>query len=74
MLLCLCKEFLNQYFSSVFTTENISSLPVPVTKFEVDKLEHLGQLFVTPEMIANIIKKTKDNTSPGVDGIPPKLL
>ena len=33
----------------------------------------MGQLFVTPEMIANTIKKIKDNKSPGVDGIPPKL-
>ena len=27
-------EVLNEYFSSVFTTEDISSLPVPFTKFE----------------------------------------
>ena len=31
-------------------------------------------LFVTPEMIAKKIKKMKDNKSPGVGGIPPKLL
>ena len=67
-------EVLNEYFSSVFTTEDISSLPVPFTKFECNKSEHLGQLFVTPEMIAQKIKKMKDNKSPGVDGIPPKLL
>ena len=65
-------EVLNEYFSSVFTKEDISS--VPVTKFEGDKSEQLGQLFVTPEMIAKKIKKMKDNKSPGVDGIPPKLL
>ena len=57
---------LNEYFSSVFTTEDISSRPVPFTKFEGSKSEHLGQLFV--------FKKMKDNKSPGVDGIPPKLL
>ena len=62
-------EVLNEYFSSIFTTEDISSLPVPVTKFECDKSEHLGQLFVTPEMIAKKIKKMKNNKSPGVDGI-----
>ena len=67
-------EVLNEYFSSVFTTEDISSLPVPFTKFEGNKSEHLVQLFVTPEMIAKKIKKMKDNKSPGVDGIPPKLL
>ena len=67
-------EVLNEYFSSVFTTKDISSLPVPFTKFEGNKSEQLGQLFVTPEMIAQKIKKMKDNKSPGVDGIPPKLL
>ena len=67
-------EVLNEYFSSVFTTEDISSLPVPFTNFEGNTSEHLGQLFVTPEMIAKKIKKMKDNKSPGVDGIPPKLL
>ena len=67
-------EILNEYFSSVFTTEGISSLPVPFTKFEGNTSEHLGQLFVTPGMIAKKIKKMKDNKSPGVDGIPPKLL
>ena len=66
-------EVLNEYFSSVFTTEDISSLPVPFTKFEGNTSEHLGQLFVTPEMIAKKIKKMKDNKSPRVDGIPPKL-
>ena len=53
-------EVLNEYFSPVFTTEDISSLPVPFTKFEGNKSEHLGQLFVTPEMIAKKIKKMKD--------------
>ena len=67
-------EVLNEYISSVFTTENISSFPVPFIKFEGKKSEHLGQLFVTPEMLAKKIKKMKDNKSPGVYGIPPKLL
>ena len=60
-------EVLIEYFISVFTT-------VPFTKFEGSKSKHLGQLFITPEMIAKKIKKMKDNKSPEVDGIPPKLL
>ena len=52
-------EVLNEYFRSVFTTDDISSLPVPFTKFEGNTSEHLGQLFVTPEMIAKKIKKMK---------------
>ena len=67
-------EVLNEYVSSVFTTEDIRSLPVPFTKFDGNTPEHLGQLFVSPEMIAKKIKKMKDNKSPRVDGIPLKLL
>ena len=37
-------------------------------------IEYLGQLIVTPEMVAKKIKAMKDIKSPGVDGIPPKLL
>ena len=59
---------------SIFTTEDISSLPVIFIKFEGNKSEHLGLLFVTSEMIAKKIKKMKDNKSTGVDGILPKLL
>ena len=33
-------EVLNEYFNSVFTTEDISSLPIPFTKFEGNKSEH----------------------------------
>ena len=64
-------EVLNEYFSSVFITEDISSLPVPFTKFEGSKSEHL---VITPEMVAKKCKKMKHTKSPGVDGIPPKLL
>ena len=51
-----------------------SSLPVPDTKFQEAKSDYSGQLIVTPEMVAKKIKAMKDNKSPGVDGIPPKLL
>ena len=43
-------EVLNKYFSSVF---------VLYTKFEGNKSEHFGQLFVTHEMIAKKIKRWK---------------
>ena len=67
-------ENLNGYFSAVFTREDISSLPVQEVKFQEAKSDYLGQLIVTPEMVAKKIKAMKDNKSPGVDGIPPKLL
>ena len=66
-------EDLNGYFSSVFTKEDISSLRVADAKFQGAKSDYLGPLVVTPELVAKKIKAMKDNKSPGVDGIPPKL-
>ena len=70
----LMAEDLNGYFSSVFTKEDISSLPVADAKFQGAKSDYLGPLVVTPELVTKKIKAMKDNKSPGVDGIPPKLL
>ena len=70
----LMAEDLNGYFSSASTREDISSLPVPDTKFQEARSDYLGQLIVTPEMEVKKINAMKDNKSPGVDGILPKLL
>ena len=68
-------EDLNGYFSSVFTREDISSVPISDVKLNFRRLNRtIGQLIVTPEMVAKKIKTIKDNKSPGVGGIPPKLL
>ena len=64
----LMAENLNKYFSSVFTREDISILPVLETKFEGREFDYLGQLIVTPTMVAMKIRDMKDNKSPGVDG------
>ena len=52
-------EELNLHFSSVFTTEDTSSLPVPQTKCNGPERERLGQLVVTPEVVATKIKNIK---------------
>ena len=70
----LMAEELNMHFSSVFTRENTSSLPAPETKFNGSEGEKLGQLVVTPEVVASKINNMKENKSPGVDGISPKIL
>ena len=70
----LMAEELNMHFSSVFTREDTSSLPVPETKFNGSEGERLGQLVVTPEVVASKINNMKENTSPGVDGISPTIL
>ena len=53
-------EDINGYFSSVFTREDISSLPVPGANFHEAKSDYLGQLIVTPEMVAKKIKAVKE--------------
>ena len=70
----LMAEELNMHFSSVFTREDTSSLPVPETKFKGSEGERMGQLVVTPEVVASKINNMKENKSPGVDGISPKIL
>ena len=60
--------------TSVQCLEDISSLPVPDATFQEAKSDYLGQLIVTPQMVAKKIKTMKDNKSPGVVRIPPKLL
>ena len=67
-------EKLNMHFSSVFTRENTSSLPVPETKFKGSEGDMLGQLVVTPEVVVSKINNMKENKSPGVYRIPPKIL
>ena len=67
-------EELNMHFNSVFTREDTSSLSVPETKFNGSEEERLGQLIVTPEVVASKINNMKENKSPGVDGLSPKIL
>ena len=62
------------HFSSVFTIEDTSSLPVPETKFNGPEGEMLGQLVVNLEVVASKINNMKENKSPDVDGISQKIL
>ena len=62
------------HFSSMFTREDTCSLPVPETKFNESEGEMLGQLVVTPEVVASKTNNMKENKSPGADGISPKIL
>ena len=62
------------HLSSVFTREDTSALPVPETKFKGSEGERLGQLVVTPTVVGSKINNMRENKSPGVDGISPKLL
>ncbi len=69
----LMAEELNMHFTSVFTREDTISLYVPRTKFNGPEGEMLGQLVVTPEVVASKNKNMKENKSPGVDVISRKI-
>ena len=56
----------------MFTREDTSSSLVSDATFQEAKSDYLGQF--TQEMVAKKMKAMKDNKSPGVDGILPKLL
>ena len=66
-------DALNIYFSSVFTLEDKNNLPVHEPLL-ADNIEYLTNMLITLAMIVTKIKKLKDNKSPGIDGITPKLL
>ena len=51
----LMAEELNMHFSSVFTREDTSSLPVSETKFNGTEGEKFERLVVTPEVVASKI-------------------
>ena len=54
-------EELSRHFSSVFTREDTSLLPVQETEFNGPEGERLGQLVVTPEVVATKINNMKEN-------------
>ena len=52
----------------------ITKLTIKYAHIKGREFDYLGQLIVTPTMVAMKIRNMKDNKSPVVDGIPPKLL
>ena len=63
---------LNNFFSSVFTVENDSHMPVFESKVSKDK--EIDSVSVTEEEMNNLLKNLKPNKSPGTDEIHPHLL
>lgn len=65
-------ELLNKQFASVFTNEDLTTLPTmsphrsPGTTLET--------ITITPEAVADKLKKLDVNKTPGLDGIHPRLL
>ena len=64
-------SILNRYFSSVFTKEDVSTLP---SSSPSEHSARLCDLMVTPEMVKLKLKHLKSSSSPGPDKIHPRVL
>jgi len=68
-------EILNDYFGSVFTSEDsMNELPEVRSNFNEDNDHMLSSIEITQDIIRNKLSKLKINKAPGVDGIVPRLL
>jgi len=68
-------NLLNEYFGSVFTSENsVNELPEVKCFFNEDKSHMLRDIEITRDSISNKLSKLKANKAPGVDGNVPRLL
>ena len=67
-------ELLNEYFSSLFTQEDISNIPEPKNIIKEDSKEKLTELMGTPNEVLGKLENLKEDKSPGGDNIHPKLL
>ena len=64
-------EILNNFFTSVFTGEDHSTMPTVNKK----PLKHnLEEMVFTPELVRKKLQELKVNKSPGPDGMHPKVL
>ena len=68
-----CK-MLNDYFSSVFTEEDTTVLPVPEAVYKDDPKNMLNNINITLNDVYEKLIHLKSDKAPGPDGIVPKLL
>ena len=64
-------ELLNAFFSSVITDEDTSEIPEPTTQFTGPSIE---SIHITTEAVSNKLTSLKTDSTPGPDGLHPKLL
>jgi len=67
-------EAFNAYFTSVFTREDVSSLPDPVNIFKGSDGEKLLDVVFTADDVKVQLNKLRVDKAPGVDGPSPRFL
>ncbi len=67
-------KLLNNYFLSVFTQQNLSSLPEGVQVYEGNDNDRLRDVTITRQIVLEEIDKLKKSKSPDPDEIFPRVL
>ena len=67
-------DMLNDYFSSVFTKENLNRVPQATEVFKGTQEESLESIFINEDLVKKKLDKLDTNKSQGPDEIHPKLL
>jgi hypothetical protein len=67
-------NLLNDYFSSVFTTEDLSFIPTPVNIFQNSITDALSDIEIDEKIVREKLCNINTNKSLGADEIHPKLL
>ena len=65
---------LNDYFLSVFTTEDVENVPMPQQMFHGTENYKLIDIVITKDMVQKNLEGLNSNKSQGPDEIHPKLL
>ena len=68
-----CEHF-NEYFSSVFTTEDTITLPEPIRMFHLSDDLKLTNIDISIEVIDKVLQKLRIDKAAGVDNLSPRLL
>ena len=71
---CKMCNVLNSFFDSVFTKENIESIPAVTHVFNCEHSQKLSNIIVTSDDVLNTITKLKDGKAPGNDGLTTEFL
>ena len=67
-------ELLNQQFSSVFTREDVTTIPEPEEIFSGSAEDRLSQILVTEEGVESKLAALKPGKAPGPDLVHPRIL
>ena len=67
-------DLLNNYFSSVFTVEDLSFIPNASSKFDLKNSEILSEIRIDEKLVEEKLAKLNTSKSQGADELNPKLL